>query len=176
MNESAKFEIQQKKLQGICEENELLFTLRVDRYPITLTIKSNGTEAQTSFLDHEDDEPYRSPNAELVFMFVDGALSYRYTETFSIDDALLGKLKNIFTKMYSFWLQYFFRNIMERGIVAEKDMPVIEPSDDDAVDEAMQGLGEDAEPIESVEDDDDSDGNDGYEYDEREDSDGEPIS
>lgn len=42
MNESGKYEVYRKKLDGICEENGLTYALRTSRYPCTLTIKPLG--------------------------------------------------------------------------------------------------------------------------------------
>lgn len=42
MNESGKYEVYLKKLDGICEENGLTYALRTNRYPCTLTIKPLG--------------------------------------------------------------------------------------------------------------------------------------
>jgi len=39
MSEISKYDAQKKKLDGLCEEHDLTFRLRHDRYPITLTIK-----------------------------------------------------------------------------------------------------------------------------------------
>ena len=35
MNESGKYEVYRKKLDGICEENGLTYALRTSRYPCT---------------------------------------------------------------------------------------------------------------------------------------------
>ena len=37
MSEISKYEAYKKKLQGVCDENDLVFRFRCDRYPITLT-------------------------------------------------------------------------------------------------------------------------------------------
>jgi hypothetical protein len=85
------------------------------------------------------------------------------TETFTISDALFGKLKNLFKNMHVLWLQYFFRDIVERGMIAKQQMPVIDNEDDgDPVGKAFDEL----EPIESFEDVTIGEGVDSYEYDE----------
>ena len=101
MNESGKYEVYLKKLDGICEENGLTYALRTNRYPCTLTIKPlGGMEAQISMLE-DDDANYISPDASIVFAFVDGDLTMRTSETFTIDDSLLQKIKNLFKNLYT---------------------------------------------------------------------------
>jgi hypothetical protein len=51
------------------------------------------------------------------------------TETFTISDTLFNKLKNIFKNMHSFWLQYFFRDVIESGTLTEQQMPTIDDED-----------------------------------------------
>ena len=72
-------------------------------------------DAQISMLE-DDAANYISPDASIVFAFVDGDLTIRTSETFTIDDSLLQKIKNLFKNLYTTWTQYFFRDAMERGI------------------------------------------------------------
>ena len=37
------------------------------------------------------------------------------SKTFTIEDALFGKIKNIFKNMHSYYLQFFFRDLIESG-------------------------------------------------------------
>ena len=65
MSEISKYEAYKKKLQGICDENNLVFRFRHDKYPITLTIKTvTGLEEQMSMLENVEDNGYT--NAELL--------------------------------------------------------------------------------------------------------------
>jgi len=49
------------------------------------------------------------------------------------------KFVNIFKKMVSFWQQYFFRNLIESGIVNKRNMPIISEADaDDDEDEQSE--------------------------------------
>lgn len=51
MSEISMYEAQKKKLQGLCDEHDLVFRFIKDRYPITLTIKPvQGMDAQLSML------------------------------------------------------------------------------------------------------------------------------
>ena len=149
MNEVAKFEVQKKKLEGICDENNLVYSFKKDRYPITLTVKTtDGLDGQMTMLENAEEDGYRSADARLTFAYEDGDIDIRFSETFTISEALLNKLKIIFKKMHSFWLQYFFRDIMERGTLSAQNMPVIDDDGDD--------LPDDAEPLEPFDDDEDA--------------------
>lgn len=149
MSESAKYEAYKKKLEGICDENNLVFSFNHNRYPITLTIRPvSGLEAQMSMLEAAEDEGYISPDAAIIFAYKDGALTYKISETFTISDALFSKLKNLFKNLHFTWLQYFFRDVCERKLLTDRNMPVIaEEEADDAADEAPE-----CEPLEEVED------------------------
>lgn len=153
MSEISKFEAYKKKLDGICEENHLVAKFACRSYPITLTIRPlTGLEEQLSMLEEEETE-YISPDASLVFAMSDGNISYRMSKTFTISDALFSKLKNLFKNMHSCYTQYFFRNVIERGIISKGMMPVIDESlAEDEVEptectEAMDGKTENDEAI-----------------------------
>lgn len=166
MNESAKYEIYKKKLQGICDENDLLFSFKHDRYPITLTIRpASGMDAQMSMLENAEENGYISPDASIVFAYKDGALNYKMSETFVISDALFSKIKNLFKNLHFTWLQYFFRDVVERKLLSDRNMPVIaEEEADNAADETPDVS--ESEPLEVFDDgenllgtdDDDSEG------------------
>lgn len=135
MSESAKYEAYKKKLEGICEENNLVFSFNHNRYPITLTIRPvSGMEAQMTMLEAAEDNGYISPDASIVFAYKDGALTYQISETFTIGDTLFSKLKNLFKNLHFTWLQYFFRDVFERKLLTGRNMPVID--EDEAVDAA----------------------------------------
>lgn len=169
--EAEKFESQVKKLQGLCDEHNLVYKFQKDKYPITLTIKTTGGfDGQMSMLENAENDGYRSPDARLIFVYEDGELDYHFSETFTISDTLLGKLKIIFRKMHFFWLQYFFRDIIERSALSAQNMPTIEDDEDsggDIADETFDDLDDDMEPLESFEDEEG--GTDDYKYDEPED-------
>ena len=99
MNESGKYEVYRKKLDGICEENGLTYALRTSRYPCTLTMKPlGGMEAQISMLE-DNDASYISPDASIALAYIDGDLSLKMSETFTISDALLSKSKRLFKNL-----------------------------------------------------------------------------
>ena len=114
MNEITKFGVYKKKLQGVCDENELVFNFNKDRYPITMTIKpTGGMEGQMSML--EDEHGYMNPDATLVFAYGEDGVTWKTEETFTIRETLFNKLKGYFKNLCNCWLQYFFRDIMEHS-------------------------------------------------------------
>ena len=116
MNELRKHAGYQDKLEELCAENNLTCRLQCDRYPFALTIKPiGGMDAQLSMLEN-DTANYISPDATIVFAFVDGDLITRTSGTFTIDDALLSKIKRLFANLYATWTQFCFRDMVERGL------------------------------------------------------------
>lgn len=152
MNEASRFEMYKKKLDNVCEENNLVYRFRRDSYPITLTIRPAGDIAeQLDMLANADEGGYTSPDAAIVFSYRDGELTYKTIHTFSIDDALLSRIKNLFKKLHFCWLQYFHRDLMEKQLLSASAMPVID--EDDAYD------GE-ADVLETADEDDDAEDED----------------
>lgn len=133
MSEISMYEAQKKKMQGLCEEHDLTYRFRKDCYPITFTIRPvQGVNAQLSMLEEVEDSGYRSPDASMTWIFADGVLETKVQGgTFTISKTLRSKIEIVLTKMITFWQQYFFRNIMERGALKQGMMPVI---DEDEVD------------------------------------------
>ena len=162
MSEISKYEAQKKKLQGLCDEHELIFRFRKDIYPISLTIRpAQGMDAQMSMLENVEEVGYRSPDSAMTWIFEDGVLTTKVTGgTFTISKELRSKIENILTKMISYWQQYFFRDVMEKESLRKGMMPVI---DEDEANDLPEG----AEPLEELEDDgeipDAEDGEDGEE-------------
>lgn len=122
--ENAKFEAYKKKLEGICDENNLVFRFRNDVYPITLTITPNsGLGVQMAMLEMADEKPFNSPDAQLVFSMEDGALTYKISERLKISDALFSKLKNLFRNMHYTYLQFFHRQCIEEKLLSTDCFP-----------------------------------------------------
>lgn len=156
MSEISKYEAQKKKLDGLCEEHDLTYRFRHDVYPITLTIRPlQGVEEQLSMLEEAETKDYISPDASMVIYRKDGELAMKINGTFTISEALRSKLKNIYIKLSDFWLQYFFRDLIERE--AFRSMPVIDedeakddeedPEDPDEQDYVSDGKDPDEELI-----------------------------
>jgi len=176
MSEKGQFEVYKKKLQGLCEEHNLTYCFSKDGYPISMTVHTTGNmDGQMSMLEEAEDDGYRSPDAKLSFAYKDGFLVYRVSETFTINDALFNKLKNLFRNMHSLWLQYFFRHIMDSKVLTEKQMPTVDDGDEnrDIVAEAFDDLKSEEEQLELFDGEVGDDADDGdageedteYEYD-----------
>lgn len=147
MSEISKYEAQKKKLDGLCEEHDLTYRVRKDTYPITLTVRPiQGVGEQLSLLEKTDGEDYISPDATMTWIFAEGELTSKVAGgTFTISKALRTKIESTFLKMVSFWQQYFFRDVIEKGSLRKGAMPVIDESEaDDGEDEELEAA-EDAE-------------------------------
>lgn len=127
MSEFSSYEAQVKKMQGLCEEHNLVYRFKKDRYPMTFTIKlSHAMDAQMSMLENAEDEGYISPKASMTWIFNDGVLETKvHGGTFTISKTVRTKIENILIKMITFWQQYFFRSVVEGRLLPEKKMPVI---------------------------------------------------
>lgn len=156
MSEISKYEEQKKKMDGLCEEHDLVYRFRKDTYPITLTIRPiQGVGEQLSLLAKTEDEDYISPDAVMKWIFADGELTSRVEGgIFTISKTLRTKIENIFLKMIGFWQQYFFRDVIEKGSLRKGTMPVIDEADaEDDEDEDQE-----EQPDEAAEAGDASDG------------------
>lgn len=159
MSEISKYDAQKKKLDGLCEEHDLTFRLRHDRYPITLTIKPlTGMDQQMDMLADAENKDYISQDASMVIYRKDGELATKITGTFTISEALRNKFKNIYVKISDYWLQYFFRDIMEKDLIAKSKIPVI--NEDEAEDEDEEEEEELPDPKETEEEGEESEADD----------------
>ena len=140
------FDAQVKKLQGLCDEHDLVFKLEKEEYPIRLTISQvkKQYEQGTLMPDMKKDEDKSDPDSKMVMVFKDGHICTRFEDgTFVITDVLQTKIKNIFVKIVAYWQQFFFRNVIENKALKKNFMPVM-PDVEDA-------LAEEGEPIEDME-------------------------
>ena len=156
MSESTKYDAQKKKLDGLCEEHDLTYRLKHDRYPITLTIKPlTGMDQQLDMLADAENKDYISQDASMVIYRKDGELATKITGTFTISEALRNKFKNIYVKVSDFWLQYFFRQVMENNLLQRAQLPVIDEDEaEDDEDEDVSDLDDgEVEPEEEEEED-----------------------
>ena len=118
MNEISKYGVLKEKLQGICDENNLTFSIQNRKYPFFMTVKPiSGMDGQMTMLEEADtgDTGYISPEAIIVFAYKDGDLTYKMAETINISDALFNKIKNLFKKLHTCWMQYYFRDRTENA-------------------------------------------------------------
>lgn len=101
MNEEATFAVYQKKLKGICEENDLQATFNRSGYPLTMTVRPlQDVAGQMSMLEKVEDNGYTSPDASIKFSYEDGAIKYTLSKEFVISDAAYNALVNSRAKSY----------------------------------------------------------------------------
>ena len=131
MSEITLYEAQKKKLEGLCDEHNLTYRFKKDGYPITLTISPlHGVGEQLSMLEGADEKSYISPDACMTWFFEDGNLTTKVSGgTFTISKVLRTKIESILLKMISYWQQYFFRDVIEKGSLKTGSMPVINESE-----------------------------------------------
>ena len=134
MSEISKYEAQVKKMQGLCDEHELVYRFDKTRYPITFVIRpTQGVGAQMSMLEAVEDKGYTSPDAYMKWAFQNNELRQVVDGgAFTIDVALRKKIESILLKMIMLWQQYFFRDVIEKDSLKRGMMPVI--NEDDAGD------------------------------------------
>ena len=133
--ERSKFEAYQKKLQNICDENNLTYRFFKDGYPIVLKIMpTGGMDGQLSMLENAEETGFISPDAFIMFAYKHGNLEIKTSETFTINDALFGKLKNLYKNMHALWLQFFHCEVIRKdlltGIMLKQLANTPEDSDD----------------------------------------------
>lgn len=147
MSEISMYEAQKKKMQGLCDEHDLVYRFAKDKYPITFTIKPvQGMDAQISMLENVEEVGYRSPDSSMTWIFEDGVLETKVTGgTFTISKTLRTKIESVLVKMIAYWQQYFFRDVMEKNALRAGLMPVIDEDEAEDADEAPEEDGEDAD-------------------------------
>ena len=169
MSEISMYEAQKKKMEGLCEEHDLTYRFQKDTYPPTFTISPiQGMDAQLSMLENVEEAGYISPEAKMTWIFKDGSLETKVTGgTFTITKTLRTKIESVLMKMLTYWMQYFFRDVMEKRSLKDGMMPVInedEVEDDDAYEEDPEDP-DDAEAPEMLDGDDTEDDADDDLYD-----------
>lgn len=154
MSEISRYEEYQKKLQGVCDANGLVFSLKKAQYPVVLIIRPNGgVGEQLTMLEDADTKGFRSPDAYIAFYYdEEGNILVDPSGRFQISDTLFSKIKNLFKKLCFFWLMFFFRDVIEKNSLQRGMMPVIKESEAD--DSGDEDTGDDGE--EDDEDDDDA--------------------
>ena len=149
MSEISMYEAQKKKMEGLCEEHDLTYRFQKDTYPPTFTISPiQGMDAQLSMLENVEEAGYISPEAKMTWIFKDGSLETKVTGgTFTITKTLRTKIESVLMKMLTYWMQYFFRDVMEKRSLKDGMMPVIseEEAADDEYEEDAEGINEEAE-------------------------------
>ena len=164
MSEISMYEAQKKKMEGLCEEHDLTYRFQKDTYPPTFTISPiQGMDAQLSMLENVEEAGYISPEAKMTWIFKDGSLETKVTGgTFTITKTLRTKIESVLMKMLTYWMQYFFRDVMEKRSLKDGMMPVInedEVEDDDTDEEDLEEP-DDIEDAEMLDDDEPEDTDD----------------
>lgn len=131
MTEQAKYEIQKKKLEELCEKHSFSYKFDHDSYPITLAIRPlQGMFEQLSLLEAaENGEGRISQDAVYTFVKRDGDVQTRVYGIFTMSENLRDKFKGIFKKICDFWEQFFFRTVMETKALRSGLMPVIDEAE-----------------------------------------------
>lgn len=149
MSEYTKYGELKKRLEGICEENNLVYSLNKSGWPVTLTIRpAGGLDAQLSMLEEAEDEGFIDQDAFLRFTYVNGELQYKMDKKLTISDALFNKLKNLYKKLYFFWLQHLVRRVVELNLLSADELALAadkSETDTDEVYEAVAGETSDGE-------------------------------
>lgn len=144
MSEKDKFEAQKQKLENLCNEHKLTYSLQLESYPVTMTLRPlQGMYEQLSMLGADSAEDRISQDAFLTFYSRDGDYGTKTFGTFTISEALQAKFRNIFKKLDNFWKHYFFREAIETSALRKGMMPVIEEEQEEP----------DADPAEDAEED-----------------------
>lgn len=164
MSEISMYEAQKKKMEGLCEEHDLTYRFQKDTYPPTFTISPiQGMDAQLSMLENVEEAGYISPEAKMTWIFKDGSLETKVTGgTFTITKTLRTKIESVLMKMLTYWMQYFFRDVMEKRSLKDGMMPVInedEVEDDDTDEEDLEEP-DDVEDAEMLDDNEPEDTDD----------------
>ncbi len=147
MSELSKYEAYKKKLEGLCDEHNLVAKFKKDKYPVAMTVRPlTGLDEQISMMENIEENGYTSPDACITFTMKDCEVDINTSETFTISDTLFKKLLDLFKKMHFCWVQYFFRDVVEKRILTEDTMPKADDEDD---------LMAEAEPLEVEELDED---------------------
>ena len=138
MSEISMYEAQKKKMQGLCDEHDLVYRFEKDRYPIIFTIKPvQGMDAQISMLENVEEVGYRSPDASMSWIFEDGGLDTKVTGgTFTISKTLRTKIESILVKMITAKAARLIDALEELGVVGPYNgsdgrevLPTDEPDD-----------------------------------------------
>ena len=144
MSEIDKYKDQKQKLENLCNEHDLTFRFDHDSYPLMMNIRPlQGAYAQLSMLeDAEDGKGYISADACLTFYKKEAEVLQQITGVFTISETLIGKFRTIFKKLCDYWVQYFFRSIMETHAIKRGLMPVIDEEEEKPEEEAATGTDE----------------------------------
>lgn len=105
MKHFEQFNIQQKKLDELMAEHNLISTFRTDNYPMTLTItQDQSLDAQVALYEEETDG-VSSKDSKLVLTFPVGEIGVRVYGRLIISESLMNKIKAHGKKLRDLYLQ-----------------------------------------------------------------------
>ena len=137
MSEKEKFDGQKQKLENLCDEHNLTFSLKLDNYPVSMTLRPvQGMYDQISMLETAEDGEHISMDAYMTFYSSEGDYTVKSFGTFTMTEALSRKFMNIFKKIDVFWKHFYFRETVETHAIKRGLMPVIDEDEEKPDDEA----------------------------------------
>ena len=144
----------ENKLGETLNNEGMVFTLKTDRYPITLTISPNASPAaQMGFFATNGDSS--STDALMQFIFNLNALEIRTDNRFVISDALMSKIKGQAKKIHHAFLEGFFAEhirLLSKAATPVTAEPVYDaPAKDETDADEFDGFFGDPEPAEAEE-------------------------
>lgn len=143
MSEKEKFDGQKQKLENLCDEHNLTYSLRLDTYPVSMTLRPvQGMFDQLSMLEAAEDGEHISMDAYMTFYSAEGDYTVKSFGTFTMTEALSRKFMNIFKKIDVFWKHFYFRETVETHAIKRGLMPVIDEEEEKPEEEAATGTDE----------------------------------
>lgn len=139
----ANLEALENKLGETLNNEGMVFTLKTDKYPITLTISPNASPAAQMELFSVSDGS-SSTDALMQFIFKLDALEIRTDNRFVISDALMSKIKGQAKKIHHAFLEGFFaeRISVWQDVPATEAKPVYDAPAEGDTDEFADFFGE----------------------------------
>ena len=119
MNEYERYVKCEDKLSELCHDAKLQYFLSFNQYPAILIIRPD-MEAEEQYLfecEQETTSRATSPEAFIRFSFEDGELTYKFSDSFTITDSVLAKIKQHFKNLYDCHTKLFFRKVMEQQML-----------------------------------------------------------
>lgn len=111
-----------QKLEETCQAGGLGAAILTDGYPIAMEVRPARDQGEQLSLLPEEARTM-SEDAFLRFEMRDGEVSTRTGGTFVISDAHLSKLRGLFKNIEHAYLQFFFRDVLENGLIPPDCMP-----------------------------------------------------
>lgn len=111
-NEIKQFRAVEDKLRKLLSENNLIYTFKVDSYPITLTINQDADPSAQMELYETTTDGVSARDSKLQIIFRDGSILIRTDSRIVISDELMNKIKGYAKKMHYLYLQALYRNLI----------------------------------------------------------------